>query len=405
MRRLVASAIALASFATAHTAQACLYTQRPEDVGHASGEYFAREMLDQAEYVDLVLVESEGVANSDGRPSNFVTLRTIARFKGASADRFTVFGNLLTFGPEADRIFAAPLQHFTSDTGQVTPFPYVEEWEARLLPVDRDAPPPPPLAISSCSPPAINAVMGRFYVVMRDGEGRVLDRVSLSDGQSTAPNHPAFSFVPVTLSDDDFWLNAVRLASARSDGTSSPHLLYLRGGSDPVEVERTLGSAGVTVRAAYYDRDGFVEEVRPSPDEQTRPWLAKARPFVETSTRQRSTLAEHGAAEFLRSNLSQMRRYDSSLAYELAQAFTASISDHGQGDGSPRLIAIELDEDPQMFAGLDFVERVAPLSVRLDRLPQVTGANESESFQKMQRIEHAIWLMNGGAGNQQGTLP
>jgi hypothetical protein len=41
----------------------------------------------------------------------------------------------------------------------------------------------------------------------------------------------------------------------------------------------------------------------------------------------------------------------------------------------------------------------------VDRLPQVSGADEAATFATMQRIERDIWLLNGGNGNRQGTLP
>ena len=99
MRYLV-SAAALATLALPQVAQACLYTQQPEEVGHSSGQYFAKEMLAAATYADLVLVEDDGTRAMDARPTGIITLRTIARFKGNSADRFTVFGSPLTLSPE-----------------------------------------------------------------------------------------------------------------------------------------------------------------------------------------------------------------------------------------------------------------------------------------------------------------
>lgn len=69
------------------------------------------------------------------------------------------------------RVFAAPLQHFTSETGQVTPFAYSEGW----------------------------------------------------------PTQPPCSRLrPVTLSDDDFWLYSVRLAAFGGNAASGPRLLYLK---------------------------------------------------------------------------------------------------------------------------------------------------------------------------------
>ena len=402
MRPVLAS-VALAALTLPQTALACVYAQRPEEVGHASGQYFAKEMLAAATYADLVLVEDDGTRAMDARPTGIITVRTVARFKGNSADRFTVFGSPLTFSPDKERIFSAPLQHFTSETGQVTPFSYLEERPTLLFPRAAGDSPPPPIGLTSCSPPALMAETGRFYLVLRDAEGRVLDRLTMSDGKSTAFNHPAFGFVPVTLSEDAFWLWSVRLAAAAPP--QAQDVLYLTPGSDPVRVERDLRAAGATIRAAYYARGDFIEEVRPSPHEQTSPWLARAADYLAQSQRGHIGDPHHGAAEFLREKLSPMQRYGTGLGYEVAQAFTRSVRDVQQATGTPRLIAVEVAGDPHALAGQPFVSRVAPLDRQLDRLPQVSGVDEAEVFATMQRIERDIWLLNGGAGNRQGTLP
>ncbi|MDQ0566098.1 hypothetical protein GRI55_01590 [Erythrobacter citreus] len=403
MMRSVLVAIALAALALPQNALACVYSQRPEEVGHASGQYFAKEMLAAATYADLVLVEDDGTRAMDARPTGIITLRTIARFKGNSADRFTVFGNPLTFSPDKQRIFNAPLQHFTSETGQVTPFSYLEERPTLLFPRATGDPPPPPIGLTSCSPPALMAETGRFYVVLRDAEGRVLNRLTMSNGKTASPNHAAFGYVPVTLSDDDFWLWSVRMAAAAPQ--EAQELLYLTPGSDPVRVERDLRAAGATIRAAYYARGDFIEEVRPSPHEQTSPWLARAADYLAQSQRGRIGDPHHGAAEFLRQKLSPMQNYGTGLGYEVAQAFTRSVRDVQQATGTPRLIALEVAGDPHALAGQPFVSRIAPLDRELDRLPQVNGTDEADTFATMQRIERDIWLLNGGAGNRQGTLP
>ena len=407
MIRPITATVILATLVLPHAAQACLYTQSPEEVGHASGQYFAKEMLAAATYADLVLVEDDGTRAMDARPTGVITLRTIARFKGNSADRFTAFGSPLTLSPDKERILSAPLQHFTSETGQVTPFSYTEERPALLFPqaAAPGSPPPPPPPVTSCSPPALSAETGRFYVILRDAEGRVLNRLTMNDGTTSAPNHSAFGFVPVTLSDDDFWLWSIRSAAAAPQDVKAKVLLHLTPGSDPIRVERALRAAGATIRAAYYARGDFIEEVRPSPHEQTMPWLTKAADYFAQSPRGRIGDPHHGAAEFLRAKLSPMQRYGTGLGHEVAQAFTSSVRNVKQATGTPRLIAVEVTGDPGAFAVQPFVSRIAPLDRELDRLPQVSGANEAETFATMQRIERDIWLLNGGAGNRQGTLP
>lgn len=97
--------------------------------------------------------------------------------------------------------------------------------------------------------------------------------------------------------------------------------------------------------------------------------------------------------------------YGTGLGYEVAQAFTQSVRDVQQATDTPRLIAIEVAGDPTTFSGQRFVSHIAPLDVELDRLPQMSGVNETEIFATMQRIERDVWLLNGSAGNRQGTLP
>lgn len=106
MIRRIAASVTLGALALPHSAQACLYAQRPGEVGYASGEYFAKEMLAAATYADLVLVQDGGPRAMDARPPGVITLRTIARFKGAGrvlnrltmSDGKTSSPNYPTFG-------------------------------------------------------------------------------------------------------------------------------------------------------------------------------------------------------------------------------------------------------------------------------------------------------------------
>ena len=331
IRRILASA-ALGAIALPQAAQACSYAQRPEEVGYASGEYFAKEMLAAATYADLVLVEDNGTRAMNVRPTGVITLRTIARFKGNSADRFTVFGGPLTFSPDKERVLTAPLQHFTNERGQVTPFSYMEERPSSLFSQADGDPPPPPPPMTSCSPPGLVAETGRFYVVLRDADGRVLNRLTMSDGKTSSPNYPAFGFVPATGSDENFWLWSVRVAAAAPQNAQAQELLYLAPGSDPARVERALRAAGATIRAAYYARGDFIEEIRPSQQERATAWLAKAANYFAESQNGRIGDPHHGAAEYLRGKLSPMQRYGTGLGYEIAQAFTRSVRDIPRGD-------------------------------------------------------------------------
>lgn len=118
----------------ASPAAACLYTQAPEQVGDTSAQFLAGRMAAAASYVDLVLVEDDGTRALDEPATGVITVRSVARLKGAGPDRFSLFGTDLTLRPEAERSFTAPLQHFTREDGRVVPFPYNEERQRQLFP-------------------------------------------------------------------------------------------------------------------------------------------------------------------------------------------------------------------------------------------------------------------------------
>lgn len=403
MRALGATLAALLALLLPQSARACLYMQAPEPMGQTSGQYFARVMTAAATYVDLVLVEDDGTRPQSEPDTGVITVRTIARLKGNSADHFSLFGGGLTLRPEAEAVFAAPLRHFTSETGQVTPFPYNEERVGLLFPAAAGDRPPPPIGATSCSPPAIAGHTGRFYVVMRGSDGRLLNGLPVGDGRTDA-----FGFVPVRLEQDDYWLQAVQMATldqAKARG-AQPSLLHLKTGSEPARVEAALRRQRAAIRAAYFRVGERIDEVRPSPTEAAAPWLERAQRFV--ALRQRGGLGDpdHGAAEYLRSRLNPSARYGSSRVYEVAQAFTASVRTSHQAKGAqPVLFALELDGDSARIAGQPFVERIGPLPRASSGLAPLVGETEAEQFSAMQRIERDIWLLNGGDGNRQGTLP
>jgi hypothetical protein len=405
MMRSILFHIALAGLVLSPPAQACSYSQAPEGVGQSSGQYFAKVMLEAAAYADLVLVEDDGTRPMNEPPTGVITLRTIARFKGNSADRFTLFGSGLTLRPESETVAQAPLQHFTSETGHVTPFSYSEERVRNLFPANVSDPPAPPAPMTSCSPDAISAETGRFYIVLRGADGRLLNSIPISDGTKAATIAPAFGFVPVNLKPDDFWLYAVRIEALGLATTGGTAVVHLKPGSDATSAERSIRKAGGTIRAAYFARGNLIEEVRPSPHEQTLPWLAKAASFLVGSQRGRIGDPHHSAAELLRDRLSPMQRYGTGLGYEVAQAFARSIHEAQAATGTSRLIALEVVGDAHSFVGLPMVARVAPLDRASVGLPQLAGDDDAAQFATMQRIERDIWLLNGGNGNRQGTLP
>jgi hypothetical protein len=341
-----------------------------------------------------------------GQPeTGIITVRTIARFKGNSADRFSLFGTGLTLKPESNTAFGAPLQHFTSETGQVTPFPYIWERQGALLPpVKGAARLPPPSFGTSCSPPSLAAKTGRFYLVMRGANGRLLDSALAANRRD-----PVFGFVPVTLEMDDFWLFAVRLATFDTPAPVKPQaLLALRPGSNPAQVEARLRKAGVRVRASFFRDADLIDEVRPADAEIQAPWLARASAVVEQRRKGNlggPILAYHSAAEFVRGKLGPLQRFGRGLGYEVAQAFTTSVRRDQSRTGTSSLVALEIDGDPATFANESFYAGSAPLKPKASGLVQIGGADEAAQFDTQQRIERDMWLLNGGNGNRQGILP
>jgi hypothetical protein len=405
MKQGAAMMVMLLTAGAPQASHACSYAQAPEAVGQTSGEYFAKTMSGAATYVDLVLVEDDGTRPMGQPETGIITVRTIARFKGNSADRFTLFGTGLTFKPGFNTASGAPLQHFTSETGQVTPFPFTEERQGVLLSsVKGAAPAPPPPPGTSCSPPSLAAKTGRFYLVMRGANGRLLDSVLAANRRD-----PVFGFVPVTLDMDDFWLFAVRLATFDNPAAVKQQpLLVLRPGSNPAQVEARLHKAGMRIRAAFFRDADLIDEVRPADAETQAPWLARARVVVEQ--RRKGNLggpvfANHSVAEFVRAKLGPMQRYGTGLGYEVAQAFTTSVRREQARTGTSSLVALEIDGDPATLASESFFAGSAPLEPKASGLAQIGGTDEAAQFDAQQRIERDIWLLNGGGSNRQGTLP
>ncbi len=360
-------------------------------------------MLAAAAYVDLVLLEDDGTRPMNEAATEVLTLRSIAHLKGNGPDRFSLFGGGLTLSSEAERVFEAPLQHFTGEDGRVTPFPYNEERQGRLFPQAATVP-PPPVSMTSCSPNAIAGQSGRFYVVMRGADGRLLGDFSLHDGTRAR----AFAFVPVTLGRDDYWLRAVNMAAYGAAATEGPAVPYLRGSADPARIEAALRRAGVTAITAFVASGDWIDEIRPADHEARSSWLARAVPLVAARNRGGLGLADHGAAEFLRGKLGFEQTFGG-LGYEVAQAFTASVRRRQAAKGaSPRLVAITLAGPADAIATLlrePFADGVRPLAVRKPGLAPLPGQTDAERFAATQAIEREIWLLNGGNGNPQGTLP
>lgn len=73
--------------------------------------------------------------------------------------------------------------------------------------------------------------------------------------------------------------------------------------------------------------------------------------------------------------------------------------------GSMSLIALEIDGSVDTIVRQPFATESAPLLRSPSGLAQIEGETEAAQFDRLQRIERDIWLLNGGNGNRQGTLP
>lgn len=396
--------LALATLATT-PASACSYVQAPEEVGDTSAQFFAPRMFAAATYVDLVVVEDDGVRPMGEPMTGVITVRSIARLKGNGPDRFSLFGHGITLRPETGRGHP-PLQHLTLDDGRVVPFPYNEERPARLF---GDGPPPASaLPLTSCSPPQLAARNGHLYVVMRGAEGRLLGEFDLYEDVRAR----AFSFVPAALSGDDHWLRAVRLAAferadARLD-VAGPDVLLLREDVDPSRIDDALRELGAVPVAAFVASGGWLDEIRPAAEEAAVPWLGRAVPTVRQRDRGGLGDPDHAAAELLRDALNHQLPFGSP-GYEVAQAFIASVRHRQSAAGAPsRLFAVALSGPADAIAAAQrapFARGWGPLPARERGLRRLPGADEAEAFAAMQAIDRDLWLLNGGGGNPPGTLP
>ena len=395
--------VAPAALIAAAPALACTYAQAPEEVGDTSAQFLARQMAQAATYVDLVLVEDDGTQAMGEPMTGVLTLRSIAHLKGNGPDRFSLFGSGLTIQPDAERIFKAPLQHFTGEDGRVRPFGYNEERQGRLFPPVSGVE-PPPVQMTSCSPPGLAGETGRFYVVMRGADGRLLGNFSLY-GETRAQ---AFGFVPVRLEREDHWLRAVLMGTENRQPAEGPAVLHLSGNVDPARIEAALRRAGVIPVAAFVRSGEWLDEIRPADFEARSSWLARAVPLVGQRNKGGLGGADHGAAEFLRRKLGFEQTYGG-LGYEVAQAFTASVRRKQVATGAaPQLVAVALSGPPEAIAAVarePFAAGLRPLPASGRGFAQLPGQTELERFNAIQVIERDIWLLNGGNGNRQGTLP
>jgi hypothetical protein len=171
-------------------ALSCQYEFAPEPIGGPSAKFLAPKMSSAATFVDLAIAEGETeFPGPDGKVvpwSKAVSFRVLRRWKGASADRFILFGSVVDA--------KAPgwsLAHWVDDQGRIEPFESVREgWSST------------PTGMSSCDPPALGVTVGQTYLVLREADGRLLGAVQYHPGGRAARGTP---IAKANLWPDDEW--------------------------------------------------------------------------------------------------------------------------------------------------------------------------------------------------------
>ena len=248
--RWATAAVAATVLLWAPSAHACSYSQMPEPVGHASAEFFAARMAPEATFVDVAVAESTSPPSGPETPWTVrkTTFRVVYRLKGQSPDRFSLYVGELQGGeaiPEA--------RHFVDETGRVSPYPYPHEGI-----------PGQPDITNSCDPGTLRVRLGQAYLIFREADGRLLDRVQVFDDRVAR----LFPIMPVSLDEDIGWLQAGLVATVpeREPREKAPasNLAAVRfdRGLTEAEAVQWVRRAAVRPTAVFIGRGRLVEEHR-----------------------------------------------------------------------------------------------------------------------------------------------
>jgi hypothetical protein len=386
--------------AVAAPASACVYTQAPEPVGDPSAAFIGRKMSEAAAFVDLAVAESAVEARDPaGRPvgAKAITFRVLSRIKGASAERFLLFGR--AFGAVDPAAQADSLGHWLDDAGRVVPFENVREAPLSRL-----------QAISSCDPPQLAARPGRIYLVFRGADGRLLGPARFhADG---APVR-GFPFADVGLPADSAWARQVMMLAVGAEPSSVPPASAPASASERRAVFRTplsaaaaralLERAAVVPAAVTVVRGGATGEYRPGTG-QAGPGLLDA----ALAWAQGWGGAEEGAAglrEIARQTVEAYGVYDLSadtvkrMAAEQLLALAASAE-----AGSPSVAAVTFAASPaaeRALAASPQVLAVEPAAVSARVRGPATAGRPLEPVEIHRRLA-ALSGREVGAGEVEG---
>ena len=225
----------LAAFAAAFIAEpglACQYEFAPEPIGGPSAKFLAPRMASAATFVDLAVAERESpFRGPDGKIvpwSKAISFRVLRRWKGASADRFILFGGVVD-----ERAPSWSLGHWVDEEGRIEPFESVHEaWSSA------------PVGMNSCDPPALGVKVGQTYLVLREADGRLLGAVQYHTG---GRHVRGTAIAEAALWPDNEW--ARQMSYIAEVPTTGPATVP-EGVSDPtgatVRFRRPLAAAGAT---------------------------------------------------------------------------------------------------------------------------------------------------------------
>lgn len=258
MRRIVQFLSAAAAGMSA-PALACQYDFAPEPIGGPSAKFIAPRMAAAATYVDLAVAEGESdIRGPDGNVvpwSKAVSFRVLRRWKGASSDRFLLFGRIVA---DAEPVGSWHLAHWVDDHGRGVPFHSV-----------REAPIATTSGINSCSPPELAVKAGRTYLILREADGRLLGAVRYHPDSYASAGTP---IAEVGLWPDHEWARQMSIvqepprigAAAVPAGTPDPSraTVQFRRPLSAAAATDLLRDAGALPFAVLTNRNGLTSDYR-----------------------------------------------------------------------------------------------------------------------------------------------
>jgi len=335
-------------------------------VGQPSGQFFAGRMMAEAAFVDLVVAETVRPPERDVGPS-IATFRVLQRWKGRSADRFTLLAG--SAGNPDEPVYG--LFHWVDAQGRVYPHP--SPWEM---------PASDTISLSTCDPGFIRPIPGRLYIVFRDAGGRLLGPVRMHEGEAPARAYP---FVEVSGARDWSWFDSVTTAGFRPPSPLSAlavappppdrALVVFREPLTPAAATAVLRRSGLRQHAVRIAFGEFIDEVRAPADEGQDD-------LVDAAARTaRENLGHAGAGDAARrwftAEAAEALDYDGWLRMQ-AVAFIEGEDRRARAlrAGPARVASVEVSGTPSAISAL--AARSEVVVARLDRhgegLPQAVSS-------------------------------